>query len=324
MIIVTGGAGFIGSAVIWGLNRIGVDDTLVVDHLGTSEVWKNLRGLKFSDYLEKDAFRERVRTKHFAKDTKAIIHMGACSSTTETDSSYLIDNNFQYTKELARFAAEHGIRFIYASSAATYGDGALGYDDNESALDSLRPLNAYGYSKHLFDVWARRKGLFSEIVGLKFSNVFGPNEYHKAEMRSVPVKAFEQIRDTGAVRLFKSYKPEYADGEQKRDFLYVKDAVDIILYLLENTTVSGLFNAGSGTERSWNDLAASVFSALNREPDIEYIDMPTGLRDHYQYFTKLDMTKFRGTGYDKPCQSLEHAVADFVQNYLSGNRYLTD
>ena len=321
MIIVTGGAGFIGSALVWGLNKRGINDILIVDHLGCTDKWKNLRHLSFQDYLEKDQFLQQIRENRFKNSINAILHMGACSSTTENDASYLNANNFQYTKELASYATDEDIRFIYASSAATYGDGSNGYDD-ETGLKVFRPLNMYGYSKHLFDTWALTNELLTRMVGLKFSNVFGPNEYHKGEMRSVPKKAFEQIQAHGKVQLFKSHKPDYLDGEQKRDFIYIKDAVEMALFFLEHRDINGIYNIGSGIARSWNDLIKAVFIALNLEPQVEYIDMPEAIRDQYQYFTELKMDKIRSAGYHNSLLSLEDAVEDYVKNYLLKNEHL--
>ena len=321
--IVTGGAGFIGSALVWGLNKSGLDNILIVDHLDTDDKWKNLRALKFSDYMEKDDFLRRITDGRLAMEIEAIIHMGACSDTTEHDATYLINNNFHYSKELAKFAVAHELRFIYASSAATYGDGALGYVDDERALQNLRPLNMYGYSKQLFDLWARGNGLLHLILGLKFTNVFGPNEYHKGEMRSVANKAYHQIKADGQIKLFKSYKPEYAHGEQKRDFIYIKDVVEMVLFFLERFD-GGLFNIGSGRAESWNRLAGALFKALGREPRIEYIDMPESLRNQYQYFTEADMTKLRNFGYDKELTPLDGAMTDYVNNYLDRGKYLGD
>ncbi len=316
MIIVTGGAGFIGSAVVWGLNRRGVDDIVIVDELGSTEKWKNLTGLRFQDYFEKDDFRSRIAAGDFSRTASAIIHMGACSSTTVTDASYLIDNNYRYTVELARFAVRHDIRFVYASSAATYGDGARGYDDT-APIDPLRPLNMYGYSKQLFDLWARNEGMQDRMVGLKFSNVFGPNEYHKDDMRSVPVKAYRQIVESGTVALFKSYRPDYADGEQMRDFVYIKDVVEMVLFALDDTGVSGIFNIGSGRARTWNDLARAVFAAMDVPVAIDYIEMPSALRDKYQYYTELPMAKFHDAGWRGQVMSLEDAIRDYVCEYLT-------
>jgi len=322
MIIVTGGAGFIGSAIIAALNKRAVTDILVVDRLGSDQKWKNLVNLSFADYLDKEDFLEAALEGKLSSSIKTIFHLGACSSTTETDVSFLMENNYLYTKLLAQWATSNNTRFIYASSAATYGDGSQGFADNEDKIETLRPLNAYGYSKQLFDLWAKRKGLLNKIVGLKYFNVFGPNEYHKADMRSFVLKAFEQINATGKVRLFKSHRPDYKDGEQKRDFLYVKDAVDMTLFFLDYPKNAGLFNIGSGTARSWNDLAKAVFAAMGKEPNIEYIDMPESIRNQYQYFTQADITKLRTAGYDKPITALEEAAKDYVQNYLREGRYL--
>ncbi len=323
MIIVTGGAGFIGSAIIDALNKRNITDILVVDQLGNDEKWKNLRNLSFADYVEKDDFLEMVVAKRIAPPIEAVLHMGACTATTETDASYLIKNNYEYSKLLAQWATDANIRFIYASSAATYGDGSAGFSDNEEKIDNLRPLNMYGYSKHLFDLWARRTELLKKIVGLKYFNVFGPNEYHKADMQSFVVKAFEQIKATGKVRLFKSYKPKYKDGEQLRDFLYVKDAVDMTLFFLDNPQLSGLFNIGTAKARTWNDLVKAVFTAMSKSANIEYIDMPESIRNQYQYFTQADITRLRKAGYDKQTTPLENAIKDYVQNYLQKDRYLT-
>jgi ADP-L-glycero-D-manno-heptose 6-epimerase len=249
--------------------------------------------------------------------------MGACSSTTETNASYLIKNNYEYTKILARWTTDADIRFIYASSAATYGDGSAGFADDEEKIHTLKPLNMYGYSKQLFDLWAQRKGMLKKIVGLKYFNVFGPNEYHKADMRSFVLKAFEQINSTGKVRLFKSHKPEYKDGEQLRDFLYIKDAVDMTLFFFDNPKINGLFNIGTSNARSWNDLVNAVFDAMGQKTKIEYIDMPDSIRNQYQYFTQADTTKIKQAGYNKKITSLEDAVKDYVQNYLQKNGYLT-
>ena len=283
MFIVTGGSGLIGSSLVWGLHRAGIDDILVVDHLGnTTDKWKNLAPLRFSDYMERETFREMLRAGKFAGcRIEGVLHMGACSATTERDASYLIDNNFKYTCELAEFCIGAGIRFLYASSCATYGDGSRGYVDDESKIEELRPMNMYGYSKQLFDLWAKRRGYLKSITGCKFSNVYGPNERHKGNMRSVVCRAFEQITATGKLQLFKSYRPEYADGEQKRDFLYVKDAVRMVLNLFNCSSAAGLFNIGSGRAETWNALARASFAALGRPVTIEYIEMPESLRDRY-------------------------------------------
>jgi len=322
MIIVTGGAGFIGSAIIAALNSRGITDILVVDELGCDQR-QNLTNLSFADYVEKDNFLEMVVENKIAPPIEAVFHMGACTSTTETNISYLIKNNYQYSKVLAQWATDAGIRFIYASSAATYGDGSKGFSDDEEKIHELRPLNMYGHSKQLFDLWVQRTGLFKKIVGLKYFNVFGPNEYHKADMRSFVLKAFEQIRDTGKVGLFKSHNPKYADGEYLRDFIYVKDAVDMTLFFYDNSQVTGLFNIGTGKASTWNRLVKAVFAAMDKKPDIEYIEMPDPIRNQYQYFTEADMTKLKQAGYNKQTTPFEDAIKDYVQNYLQKKGYLT-
>ena len=322
MIVVTGGAGFIGSAVVWRLNQLGEDNIVIVDRLGQSEKWKNLVGLKYADIYHKENFIDMVLDDTVPFQVEAIIHLGACSSTTQKDADYLLHNNYKYTQALAEYALEKGARFIYASSAATYGNGSKGYVDDESKLQELQPLNMYGYSKHMFDLWAQREGIASEIVGLKYFNVYGPNEYHKEDMRSVVHKAFGQIKETGKVKLFKSYKPEYKDGEQKRDFIYVKDAVDITLHFFENRNINGLFNAGTGTARSWVDLVTALFNAMELPVNIEFIDMPETLKGKYQYFTEADITKLRKARYDKKISSIEEGVKDYVQNYLMKEKRL--
>lgn len=322
--IVTGAAGFIGSAVVWGLNRAGVDDILIVDHLGESEKWKNLRALRYADYMEKDDFFRELAANGLPSSVKAVIHLGACSSTTELDASYLVHNNFERSKLLATLCAARGIRFIYASSAATYGAGERGYSDDLAGIPALRPLNMYGYSKQMFDLWAIRNGLVDSIAGMKFTNVFGPNERHKGSMRSMVCRAFEQIRDTGSVKLFKSCRPEYADGEQKRDFVYVKDIVDMILFLLDRPALCGIFNAGSGRAETWNELVSAVFAAMEKPCRIEYIDMPEILKGKYQYYTCADMTKLRAAGFAGGRTPLADAVADYVRGYLVPGRFLGD
>ena len=324
MIVVTGGAGFIGSALIWALNRRGEEDILVVDQLHQTEKWKNLVGLRFADYLDKTVFIERLNRGDFGDGLRAILHMGACSATTEKDADYLMENNTRYTARIAAWREGHPrCRLIYASSAATYGDGAQGYADDEAHLDELRPLNMYGYSKHLFDLMARRNGWLKNIVGLKYFNVFGPNEYHKGDMRSVINKAFPQVRDEGVMRLFKSHRPDYGDGEQLRDFIYVKDAVAMTLYFLERPEIGGLFNIGTGRAQSWNDVAAALFKAAGRPLNIDYIPMPAELRGKYQYYTCADLTKLQAAGWSTPCRPLAEAVDDYVRHYLAPDATLS-
>lgn len=322
MIIVTGGAGFIGSAIVWRLNELGSDKIIVVDELGKDEKWKNLVGLKFEDFVHKQEFIDHIREEKILYKIDAILHLGANSSTTEKDADHLMTNNYKYTETLARFCLKNDVRFIYASSAATYGNGANGFEDDEKKLETLRPLNMYGYSKQLFDLWAKRHGAFNKIVGLKYFNVYGPNEYHKGDMRSVVHKAFGQVRDTGKVRLFKSRKPEYKDGEQKRDFVYIKDAVDMTLYFLDKKDKNGLFNIGAGKARTWNDLVKALFSAMGKPVNIEYINLPDTLADKYQYFTEANLNKMKSAGYHIPTTSLEDGVTDYVKNYLLKDSYL--
>jgi len=318
--IVTGGAGFIGSAIVWKLNQLGETDVLIVDRLDTSDKWKNLAPLKFADYADADAFLENLEKFDSAE---TLLHLGACSATTERDSQYMMRNNFEFTKTLANWSVENNKRFIYASSAATYGDGSNGMEDGANDLENLRPLNVYGYSKHFFDQYAKRNNLFDKIVGLKYFNVFGPNENHKGDMRSLVNKAFDQIRDTGKLQLFKSANPDYEDGDFGRDFVYVKDAVEMTLHFVENPA-SGLFNVGSGEMHTWNELAKAIFDALDLPPNIEFVEMPEHLRDRYQYHTQADLTKIRDTGYENPTISLRESVADYVQNYLVPDKFLGD
>ncbi len=322
MIVVTGGAGFIGSAIVWKLNQLGKSKIMIVDELGKTEKWKNLVGLLYEDFVDKHDFIEQVLDDVIPYSVEAIIHMGANSSTTEKDADHLMNNNFQYTKELAKYCLEKNIRFIYASSAATYGDGSLGFDDDESKIATLRPLNMYGYSKQLFDVWVKRNKVLDKIVGIKYFNVYGPNEYHKDDMRSVVHKAFEQVRDTGKVKLFKSLNPDFKDGEQKRDFVYVKDAVDMTLYFLDNPDKNGIYNVGAGKARTWNDLVTSLFKAVGKPVKIEYIDLPSQLAAKYQYFTEANLAKIKSAGYTTATTSLEDGVTDYVKNYLLKNTYL--
>jgi len=323
-ILVTGGAGFIGSALIWELNRRGYTNILVADFLGRDEKWKNLPALRFADYVEADDLLQRMEdSPHLFSNIGCIFHLGACSSTTETDAAYLIRNNFEYTKRLAHFALEGGRRFVYASSAATYGDSAAGVAESVP-LASLRPLNMYGYSKHLFDCYAERVDMLPRVTGLKYFNVFGPNEDHKGDMRSVVHKAFHQIRASGKVSLFKSYRPEFSDGGQQRDFFYVKDAVKATVFLAEHVDGGGLFNLGSGEPNTWKSLVNAIFSALGHEPRIEFIEMPEQLRPKYQYFTCANTAKLRAAGFTEPMTPLCEAVRDYVCNYLITGRHLGD
>ncbi len=320
-ILLTGGAGLIGSTVLWALNRRGIDDVLVVDRLDESEKWKHLVPLRFADYLDADDLTETLECDPDALGPiGTVIHLGACSSTTECDADFLMRNNYEYTKRVAGWAIERGIRFVYASSAATYGALETTLDD-EAPLADLRPLNAYAYSKHLFDCYASRRGWLDQICGIKYFNIFGPNEDHKGEMRSVVAKACEQIRENGSIRLFQSDRPEYADGEQRRDFLYVKDAAEMTLHLAASDR-TGLFNVGAGKAQTWLDLVRPIFSALGVPERIEFVPMPEHLRAKYQYFTCARIDRLRSTGYTAEIPPLADAVADYVRNYILPGRVL--
>lgn len=320
-VLVTGGAGFIGSALVWGLNRRGCDNVVVCDILGTSEKWRNLTPLRFADYVEAGDLLPRLQNGVLDK-FDLILHMGACSATTEKDATYLVKNNYEFTKDLAHWAVANKVRFVYASSAATYGDGSAGMEDDERGLDTLRPLNMYGYSKHLFDLHASRAGILNKMAGLKFFNVFGPNEDHKGDMRSLVHKSFAQVQGKGVIKLFESYRKDYKDGEQKRDFLYVKDCVAMTLHIAATPKATGLFNIGSGQARTWIDLATAVFAALKKKPVIKFIEMPDAIRDKYQYFTQANLLRLRGAGYAAPVTSLENAVHDYVRKYLLADKRL--
>ncbi len=313
MILLTGGAGFIGSCLLRKLNDEGIKDIIVVDNLSKEDKWKNLRGKVFHTYVDKNELFDFLENNG-VDDIEAIIHLGACSDTTEKDANYLLKNNYQYSQHLASIALDSDIRFIYASSAATYGDGSNGYSDNN--FYNLKPLNCYGFSKHIFDLWIIENKLDTNCVGFKFFNVFGPNEYHKGNMASMVFKSFNQISDTGRVKLFKSYKQEFANGEQKRDFVYVKDCVDIIYKSIVNKEINGIFNLGTGKANSWNTLIKAVFSAMGRYPIIEYIEMPENLKNQYQYYTVADISKLQKYFPNYKFTELEDAVTDYVQNYL--------
>lgn len=314
MIIVTGGAGFIGSCIVRTLNDAGREDIVIVDNIGTTEKWLNMRSKRYIKYVNKLDFLAQLPSY---EGVEAIIHMGAQSSTTERDFDYLWNNNFEYTKALWNYCADKQISFIYASSAATYGDGELGFDD-KCNIDKLLPLNGYGYSKQLFDLWVLHQATKrpAQAVGLKFFNVYGPNEYFKGPMASMIFHGFNQIQADGEIRLFKSCHPDYQDGGQLRDFVYVKDICKVIMWLLNNPKVSGLFNVGTGRAQSFRELAEATFHALNMKPNIKYIDMPENLRGKYQYYTKAEMLKLRDMGYQEPFMDLEAGAADYVQNHL--------
>ncbi len=315
MIAITGASGLIGSALVWHCNRAGRADLLLVDALGKGDKFRNLSGLNFADYLEKEEWETRLDSGALPP-LEAVVHLGACSNTMEPDGSWLMRNNYGSSRRAAEYCLARGVRLIYASSAATYGDGSQGYDDDPAGLPRLRPLNKYAFSKHAFDLWALQSGALRTLTGLKYFNVFGPNEYHKGEMRSMVLKAWEQIQADGRMRLFQSNTPQYADGEQQRDFLYVKDAAAMTAWFLEHPEAAGIFNLGSGTARSWNDLARAIFAALERPPRIEYIPMPERLQRAYQNHTCAALERLRRSGCTLQARPLEEAVTDYVRNYL--------
>ena len=317
-LVVTGGAGLIGSALIWALNNRNLENIWLVDWAEPESLKsRNLSSLSYSRHLSPEDFRTMVQgNSPELSEISSIFHLGACSSTTETNEAYLDDNNLGYTRELCEWSLKNGVRFVYASSASTYGDGAFGMNDQDEDLEKFTPLNLYGWSKHKFDLLAQKNGWLEQIVGLKYFNIYGPNEEHKGDMRSVVSKAYEQIATTGEMTLFKSHHPDYRDGEQMRDFLYVKDAVLMTVWLAETSHANGLFNLGSGKARTWLDLGKAIFSALAREDNIRFVEMPEILRDKYQYFTEANIDKLRAVGYQNELFSMEEAVKDYVTQYL--------
>lgn len=323
LILVTGAAGFIGSALVWELNRRGFERIIVTDVMGTDEKWRNLVPLRFEDYLDASELFGRIESNTL-QDVRWIFHLGACSATTEKNASYLMENNFHYTRRLAEWALQGGRRMVYASSAATYGDGSAGMEDGHEHLERYRPLNMYGYSKHLFDLHAKRHGWLDRLVGLKYFNIFGPNEDHKGDMRSVVHKAYAQIQNTGSVELFKSHHPDFRDGEQQRDFLYVKDAVNATIHLATEPQTAGIFNIGSGIASTWIDLVTPIFHALDLPVSIQFIDMPEALRGKYQYRTLADTSRLKSCGWAGPEFTLDAAVRDYVSHHLISDRRLGD
>ncbi|MFH1867989.1 MAG: ADP-glyceromanno-heptose 6-epimerase [Candidatus Omnitrophota bacterium] len=317
--LVTGGAGFIGSCLLAKLNSMGIKDIIVTDVAKKAEDSKNLYGKEFSDYMDRDKLIDSLDKLKDSVDI--LIHLGACTSTTERDVSYLTKNNFLYSKELTEWSLNNKKRFLYASSAATYGAGEKGYSDKDEVTPALKPLNPYGDSKQQFDMWVLENKLQDKVTGFKFFNVYGPNEYHKDDMRSMVNKGYHQIKKTGSLRLFKSHKPDYKDGEQRRDFIYVKDANEVVGYFIEHPDKKGIFNVGTGNARTWNELAGALFEALEIKPNIEYFDMPDSVRDQYQYFTEADLTKLRAAGCNYKFTDIKDAVKDYV-GYLEKGTYL--
>ena len=315
-IILTGAAGFIGSCYLRKLNDLGITHVLTVDTPANPDGIFNLQKKKFHEYLSREMFLERIN-KNQLTEYDLIVHLGACSDTTEMDRAFLRRNNLEYSQALAKWAMGNGKRFHYASSASVYGDGKKGYSDDDGALSQFKPLNPYAESKHMFDSWLIREKLTDKAVGFRYFNVFGPNEFHKGEMRSMVCKAVDQIKKDGAVKLFATSREGYADGSEERDFIYVKDVDEVMAFFLEHPDKNGIFNVGSGKARSFKDLMLGVFSALGKEPAITYIPMPEKLKGQYQYFTEADLSKLHSAGYKRPFLSLEDAVADYVKNHLS-------
>jgi ADP-L-glycero-D-manno-heptose 6-epimerase len=319
-IILTGGAGFIGSCILRMLNEQNMRNVIVVDDLGEGSKWKNLLNKKFLDYLHKDQLFDWLNVPGREAEVEAIIHMGACSSTLEKNLNYLMENNYRYTVKLAEYALKNKIKFIYASSAATYGDGSFGFDDNHDLLENLRPLNPYGFSKHLFDLWVKSQGVLDQVTGLKFFNVFGPNEHHKGRMASVIYNLLPSVQKENLIRLFKSNDPRnFKDGDQCRDFIYVKDVAAIVLELLKKD-IFGIYNLGSGEANTWNSVAKGMFAALGKSPNIAYREMPEDLNEKYQNYTKATMDKLSSQLENFETTPLNEAIADYINNYLIPNR----
>ena len=327
MKIITGGSGFIGSAICWRLNTLGIDDIIIVDTDMHGDKEKNLANLKYADFMHKDLFLGEILQNAFYHKVDTIYHMGACSSTTEDDMEYLIENNVEYSKHLANWCVKNNVRFIYASSGATYGNGESGFDDDIALIPKLQPLNKYGLSKQIFDKWVIENNFHEKMVGLKYFNVFGPNENHKNDMKSMINKSYHQIVNTGKLKLFKSLNPKYKDGEQKRDFIYVKDAVEMTIFFdagnEKGREQNGIYNIGCGKAHTWLEVANAIFKTLGKEPQIEFIDMPENIMNQYQYFSEAKIDKIRKAGYDKNITELEKSIEEYIKNYLEPDKYLS-
>ncbi len=321
MIVITGAEGFIGSCLVSRLNKDGYNDLILVDDFNTvADRDKNLNEKKFTAKVNRTDFFAWIAQN--ANEVEFVFHIGARTDTTETDEQIFKVLNLDFSQQLFHICANEGIPLVYASSAATYGEGEFGYNDDAQSLASLKPLNPYGRSKNDFDKWALAQEKQPYFwAGLKFFNVYGPNEYHKGRMASVVFHAYHQIVEKGQVQLFKSHRPDYKDGEQKRDFIYVKDLCDVCVFLMHHRKNSGIYNLGSGTARKWNDLVHAIFVALNKPVQINYVDIPADIREKYQYFTEANMDKLKQIGYNKPFTSIEDGVLDYVSNYLVPNTF---
>lgn len=323
MIIVTGGTGFIGSSLVWALNEKGIDDIVIVDELDHDRKSRNIGHLRYEQLVGIQEFRQQLKDGEWDnKEVSAVIHLGACSDTTETDWDYLADNNVEYSKDIIRWCFDKNIRCLYASSAATYGDGEKGFDDDHDLFNELEPLNLYGKSKLEVDIWARDGGYLDKVVGLRYFNVYGPNEWHKEGMRSVINKKFEEMKEEGVIRLFKSDHPDYADGEQERDFVYIKDALKATMFFLDHPEVAGVFNIGRGEVGTWKQVAQAMFKGASLPEKIEYVDMPDKLKGKYQYHTKAKIDKLRQSGFNESFETIEDSVVEYVKNYLEPDLHL--
>ncbi len=316
MILITGANGFIGSAITATFNQQERSDLILCDRKSKLNARENLKKARYAELLDVAELFNALEKEAWAKKIDVVLHIGACADTTELNKKFLDENNVRYTQKLCQWALAHKARFIYASSAAVYGDGQLGFSDSDALTPKLKPLNPYGHSKWEVDKWVIEQGLVNKVVGLRFFNVFGPNEYHKEKMASVLYRTFPEAQKTGKVRLFKSHQKGIADGEQKRDFIYVKDVIRVIEFFMNHPKENGIFNVGTGKAATFNALATYLLQALGKKPKIEYFDMPEELRPRYQYFTEADITRLRAAGYQEPFQSFEASVTDYVKNYL--------
>jgi len=324
MILITGAAGFIGSALAWALNRRGRNDLVLVDRFGSGGKWKNIVGLRFRQFVDRTELFEQLATAPWAREIEAVFHIGACTDTTLNDADFFLKWNYEYSCKLCEWSLARDICFLYASSAAVYGDGALGFSDEPDLTFKLKPMNAYGLSKWMFDKYILENDLYRRVAGFRFFNVFGPNEYHKGRMASVIFHTYPQARDRGVIRLFESHRPDVAHGEQKRDFIYIEDVLDAMLFVFDHPECHGILNVGSGYAHSFNELAAAVFAALGKPVNIEYFPMPEDLRERYQYHTCANLSRLQNAGFSPPVARFTERVKHYVSDYLSTSKYLSD